>query len=235
VSKEYWPFLNRLQSFDGFWEEYPGSRQIYTVYFNLGQAYEIKGDYEKAINAFKEIKEKVADREIYSKARLAIANIFSHDLEPQSAIATYQKIIESSPEFQRDALVKIAEVHKTTKEFEKAIKVYKKAIRSSEDISNFSDAEIQFYIGDSYELLNKPEKAVEEYFKIPYLYSDKTEWVIKTYLRIARIFEDQEKWEDANSIYNKVVEYKTVEIKFAQERLEWIAENTIAEYKDFQY
>ena len=62
---------------------------------------------------------------------------------------------------------------------------------------------------------------------IPYLYADETAWIIKAYLRIGRIFEDKEEWEQAKKIYKKIIEYKTSELKIAQERIEWINEHAL--------
>jgi hypothetical protein len=36
------------------------------------------------------------------------------------------------------------------------------------------------------------------------------------------MFEDDEKWDEAIQAYQKVVELKTDEMKFAKERLDWI-------------
>ena len=44
------------------------------------------------------------DKILYAKASLAIADIFSRELDPASAVETYKNIIESSPEFKRDAV-----------------------------------------------------------------------------------------------------------------------------------
>ena len=45
---------------------------------------------------------------------------------------------------------------------------------------------------------------------------------------MARIFEDQEQWDQAKLTYSKVIELNTVELKFAQERIDWIQQNIYA-------
>ncbi|MBZ0166080.1 MAG: tetratricopeptide repeat protein, partial [Candidatus Omnitrophica bacterium] len=75
---------------------------------------------------------------------------------------------------------------------------------------------------DTYQLLNESQKAIDEYLKVPYLYPDDKSWVVKSYLRIGRMFEDDEKWPEAISAYQKVIDLKTDEIKFARERVDWI-------------
>jgi hypothetical protein len=58
--------------------------------------------------------------------------------------------------------------------------------------------------------------------KIPYLYSQEKQWIIKAYLRMARIFEQEQKWDEAQVTYTKILDFKTEESKYAQERIDWI-------------
>ena len=86
---------------------------------------------------------------------------------------------------------------------------------------------MQFNLGDVYETANKLDQALETYLKIPYLYPKETPWVIKAYLRVGRIFEDKTDWENAKTTYQKVIDLGTDEMKFAQERLDWIKNNSL--------
>jgi len=217
---------NATLHYTQFLKDYPGSDKIDIVRFELGQVYEATEEFDKAINIYKLI-DNTENRELYAKTKLAIADIFSKEFNPNSAIETYQNIIDASPEFKKDAYVKIADVYNNLKNYEKAITAYQNALKSDMELSRFHNAEVQFRIGDTYELLNDSNQAVEAYLKIPYLYADKTAWIIKAYLRIGRIFEDKEEWEQANKIYKKIIEYKTNELKFAQERIEWINEHAL--------
>jgi TolA-binding protein len=209
-----------------FINNFPGSDKISIVNYELGQALLAQEKYDEAINQFNRIKLD-DDREIYAKARLIIAEIFSKELDVESALDTYQNIILTSPEFKRDCFVNIAKVYKNRNNYSKAIEAYKSALFSDRMSSPLKDVEVQFFIGDAYELLNQHDKALEEYFKIPYLYADEISWIIKTYLRIARIFEDDEQWNEAKLTYNKIIKYQTEESKFARERLEWIKKNVL--------
>ena len=44
-------------------------------------------------------------------------------------------------------------------------------------------------------------------------------------IKYRRIFEQEEDWENAKIIYNKILPYETEEVKFVQERIEWIDKN----------
>ncbi len=203
---------------------FPGSDKLEAIYYEIGQAYQAKKEYDQAINAFKHIRPS-NDAQLYAKAKLAIAGIFSKKLNPVSAIETYQNIIETSPEFRRDAYVKMAEVYKASEKYEKVVEAYTSALKANKGMSAIESAQLQFFIGDMYEFLNKKDRAMESYFKIPYIYTENSPWAIKAYLRIARIFEDEESWEKAKSVYKKIVDLNIVESKFAQERMEWIKVN----------
>ena len=219
-------FDNAIVYYRDFINMFPGSQSLDLIYFELGRAHQAKGEYDQAVKAFKHI-DGTKNRELREKTKLAIADIFSRDLESNAAIQTYQNIIDTSPEFERSAYIKIAKIHTKTKNYSGAISAYKNALKSKVIADDYSNAELQFLIADSYQLLNKNEIAVEEYLKVSYLYTKKVSWVIKAYLRIARIFEDSEQWENAEITYKKILVFNTDESKFAQERLDWINEHIL--------
>ena len=214
-------FDQAIEAYEKFIEKFPGSDRVSLVYYELGRAFEAKKDFANAVNAFKQINNP-KDKELFVKAKLAIADIFSKKMEPEAAFNTYENIIQSSPEFKRDAYANLARLHRSLKNYDKAVAAFKDALASEKKMSHISDAELQFYVGDTFELLNNTTQAVEEYIKIPYLYPKDTQWIIKAYLRSGRIFEDTERWNEAKITYKKIINYNTDEVKFAQERIEWI-------------
>jgi TolA-binding protein len=210
--------------YEHFFTKYPGSDKVALVYFTLGQAYQSLEQWDKALSFYKMIPES-ADKLIYAKARLAIAGIFSMEFDPEIAIATYQQIANTVPEFQRDAYTNMAQIYTKKGEYASAIKAYQTALSSDKALSQLDAAQLQFLIGDTFESLNEPDQAVTSYLKIPYLYGEDASWVIKAYLRVARIFENQEKWDEARLTYDKITRLPSDESKYAQERLEWINTN----------
>jgi tetratricopeptide (TPR) repeat protein len=199
---------------------FPGSDRIDRIRYELGQAYEMQGSYNKALNQYKLISS--SEPETFARAGLAIASIFSKELDPEKAAATYQEIIDKSPDFRRDAYMKLAQVYRKSGNYLKEIETYEKSQASDKGLSNVSDVELQFAIGDTYELMGDFDKASEAYLKIPYLYKDQAAWVIKAYLRVARIFENNQNWENAANTYKKILAFNTEESKYAQERIDWI-------------
>ncbi len=212
-----------IQFYNQLIASFPNSEKINLVYYELGQSYQAAGQFDEALNAYKRVSEN-SGKEIFARARIAIADIFSKDIDPQTAIATYQNIAQTIPEFKKDALLRIAEVYKNNNDHAKAVATYEEALLMP-SIAKSDAAALQFEIGDAYELMHNSNQAIEAYLKIPYLYPDQKDWVIKSNLRLARIFEDSSQWDQAVTIYNKILELNTDESKYAKERLEWISTN----------
>lgn len=214
-----------IQYYERLIAEFPDGDKVNLAHYELGQAYAAQQLFDRAIEQFKKITDPF-DREIYAKAHLAIADIFAKkDSDSSDAIKTYLNITETSPDFSRDAFIKIAGIHEKNKEHSQMIEFLQKALAAPIGLSQWSNSQIQFQIADTYEMMNNSDKAVEEYLKIPYLYAKNTSWVVKAYLRVAQIMENKNDWEQAKTIYQKIIDYKVNESKYAQERLQWIKNN----------
>lgn len=210
-----------ITAFSDFADAFPGSRRLAFARYNLGQCYLARQEYDKALFYFEKITDDT-DAELFARARLAIADIFSIEMSPAQALERYRQVADRVPAYKRDALMKIARIHEQHDRLAKAIETYQEALAAPQNQSSISDAEILFDIADKYELLHQPDLAVEHYLKIPYLQTHETAWMVRAYLRVARIFEDQEDWDEAKAAYTKVLELETEESKFARERINWI-------------
>lgn len=219
---------NALTYYQEIINKYPNSSKRNIAYYEIGQVYQAKKEFSSAIEAFKKV-DSPEGAEINTKARMAIADIFSKELNSQLSIETYQGIINSSPEYKKDALTKLADIYKATKEYDKVIQTLTLAMKSEQLSSETTNPQIQFLIADMYETIHEKDKAVENYLKIPYIYPEAKIWGIKSFLRIAKIYEDDEKWEEAKTIYVKASKLNLEESKFANERLEWINENIFSD------
>ena len=223
-------FDKAVESYQQFLKQYPGSEQVPIVQFEIGQAYQVQGRFNQALNYYKLIDP--AHKEIHTKSRLAIAEVFSQKSDPLTALQTYRDIIATAPDFARDAYVEMARIHRKSQNYRQALDAYRQALASEKSLSQIEDAELLFLTGDTLEYLNENDLAVETYLKIPYLHPSETSWVIKAYLRIARIYEDKAEWEYAMNTYDKIMKYKTDETKYARERLDWIRENVLNEQQN---
>jgi len=178
------------------------------------------GSLEQALNAFHQVTD--ANSDIFAKARLAVADIFSQDADSRQAVESYRKIADGIPDYRRDALVKIAKIAVQRDDVQEALTAYQEALDAGKGRSGISDAELIFAAADLYELQNQHQRAVEEYLKIPYLHQEETVWVIRAYLRAARILENSENWDEAAVAYEKVIALDAEESAYARERLDEI-------------
>jgi tetratricopeptide (TPR) repeat protein len=191
------------------------------IHFELGRAYQGMDQFDKALEYLRQV-DPQTDPLLYPKAKLVIAAIFAKDLDPAKAVETYRNIIATSPEFKRDALIKIAQLYRKQRQYQDELDTYQQALEAAKGQSEQTNAQIQFAVGDALEMLNQPDQAAEAYFKIPYVYAKELVWTIKAYLRIGKIYENKEDPDRAIAAYKKVVDMNVAESKFATERIAWI-------------
>ncbi len=199
-------------------ERFPLDARIDQVHYELGQAYELQGASEQALSQYKKVGS--ADAVLVSKVKLAIAGIFSKEFDPQKAIEAYENIAQTNPEYARDAYLKMSQLYRNSLNYDAEVGLYEKAIKADQGKSGVTTAELYFNLGDVSELNNRMEEAVDYYLKIPAQFPDQVAWVVKAYLRVAKIFEDSKDWEGARVTYQKIIQLKTDESKYAQERLD---------------
>ncbi|MBF0503756.1 MAG: tetratricopeptide repeat protein [Candidatus Omnitrophica bacterium] len=202
-------------------EEFPDSPQIDQIHYELGQAYEIQGLLEKALEEYKAISSK--DEHLTAKTRLAIAGVLSKELDPHMAIAAYESIIKTSPEYAGEAYLKLGQLYRNAQNYEKEMDVYQRALSMTKGSVN--RAQLQFNLADTLELMSRTEDAIAEYLKIPVLYTNEQVWAVKAYLRVAKIYEEGQDWQGSKVTYQKIIQLKTPEAAYAQERLDWIKNN----------
>lgn len=203
--------------------DFPENPKRFLAHYELGRAYYAQGILDKALDQYRRV-DPPDDTELTTKAKLAIAEIFTKEMDALKAVETYQSIISTSPEYARDALMKIAQIDRKAAKYPDEIKAYQDALSAPKGASQLRDVQFQFLLGDAYEAMNDPEKAIEAYFKVPYIYPKERDWVVKAYLRIGKIYENREDWEKAALAYDKVAVMDIDEAKFAKERIAAIAD-----------
>ena len=211
-----------VQYYKAITDVFPDCAQIDQIHYELGQAYEILGKSDQALEQYKAISAR--NELLKGKTRLAMAGIMSKDLDPQRAIAAYESIIATFPEYAGEAYLKLGQLYRNVQDYEKEVDVYQKALVSKQ--GQIDRAQIQFNLADTLELMSRTEDAIAEYLKIPDLYPNEPSWGVKAFLRIAKIYEEGEDWEGARVTYKKIIQLNTPEASFAQERLDWIRNNT---------
>ncbi|MBF0511246.1 MAG: tetratricopeptide repeat protein [Candidatus Omnitrophica bacterium] len=202
-------------------DEFSNSKPMDQIRYELGQAYELQGKSDDALQQYKAISD--TDESLKGKTRLAIAGIMFKEMDPKRAIGAYQSIIATSPDYAGEAYLKLGQLYRGEQNYEKELEVYQKALASKE--GQIDRAQIQFNLADTLELMSRAEDAIAAYLKIPDLYPNEGQWVVKAYLRVAKMYEEDTDWEGARVTYQKIIQLNTPEAVFAKERLEWIKNN----------
>ena len=190
------------------------------VHYELGQAYEVQGAYDLALVQYKAVV--LQDPLLSSKIKLAIAGIFAREFDPQKGLAAYANIAATVPDYARDAYLKMGQIYRAGQNYVEEIRTYEQALKVGQGKSQISNAEFMFNMADTYELMGQVKKAVDNYLKIPLESPHESGWVVKAYLRVAKVFEDRQDWAGASVTYQKIIQLKTEESKYAQERLDSI-------------
>ena len=146
----------------------------------------------------------------------------SKDLDPQRAIAAYESIIATSPEYAGEAYLKLGQLYRNAQDYEKELDVYQNALAAKQ--GQIDRAQIQFNLADTLELMSRTEDAIAEYLKIPDLYPNEQAWVVKAYLRVAR-FMKKAKIGRGPCHLSKNHPVKHSGSGLCQERLDWIKNN----------
>jgi len=207
------------QAVDG----YPGYHGIETVYYELAQAYELLGDTDHALQMYRRV---TIDEALTAKAQLAMAELMAKDINANQAIDAYQRVINSYPDYAREASIRLGQLYRNMQQYEKEYQVYTNALKLTQGKSGISNAQLQFSLADTLELMSRMEEAIEQYLAIGQMKEQDNAWMIKAYLRVAKIYEDNHDWQAARLTYQKIVSFNTDESKYAQERLDWIKTNT---------
>ncbi|MBF0489835.1 MAG: tetratricopeptide repeat protein [Candidatus Omnitrophica bacterium] len=219
-NSDYASAVDFYQQICDHFQDHAGIGQIH---YEMGQAYEIQGLYDQALAQYKLISQE--DPTLLAKVKLAMADIFAKELDAPKAVVAYEAIATSSPEMARESYLKIAQLYRNTQSYDKELECYQKALTMGTEKGAITNAELLFYIADTYEVMGRLDESIGGYLKIPAQYPDQISWVTKAYLRVAKIFEDRKDVAGARVTYQKIIQLNTEESKFAQERLDSMNSN----------
>ena len=160
------------------------------VFYNKGVSHFEKGEYEHAINLFKQAIEKNSSKpQFYYNLGLAYVKTEEYDL----AIANFEKAISLNPK-DADALQNLGIVYYTKSQFEEAIQLYKKAIAIKSN-----DYQIYDNLGISYFSMNMYKDSIECFKKA--LELDKNNIGVASNLAYAYYTDEQYDLAKKNFIY----------------------------------
>ncbi|HLD88479.1 MAG TPA: tetratricopeptide repeat protein [Candidatus Omnitrophota bacterium] len=219
-------YAGAVEYYKPIMDRFPDDPAIDQVHYELGQAYEVQGAYDLALAQYKAVVSQ--DPVLSSKIKLAIAGIFAREFDAPKGLAAYASIAATMPDYARDAYLKMGQIHRASQNYPEELRTYEQALKRPQGKSRVTNAEFLFNMADTCELMGEDDKAVDHYLKIPLDSPRESEWVVKAYLRVAKVFEDRQDWAGAKVTYQKIIQLKTDESAYAQERLDWIGKREIS-------
>lgn len=213
-------FFQARKYFERLIRNYPDYELVPDAFLQIGLSYVQENKIDAALRSFQQAEQRGSDQ-VKARAYVLSGDIYFTKSELDKALAQYQEVVSSGEGLKKTACLKIAQVYRLQGQADKAMAVLADALGQEGTVSN---AEIQFSIAELLEEKGSVQEALEAYSKVFYLYPDNETWVVKALLRVARIYENQEKWTEVENILKKILQYNVPEVKYAKEKLQWLAE-----------
>jgi len=174
------------------------------AYFRLGTLYFLSDDYGKAIEAYQIVMQEDTSGKYAVDATYNFAIACKTIGNYSAAVEAYQLLTERFPEQMpnKEALFEIAYCYFSDKKYSKAIEIFTQAFPH---FSSEKQAEIQYWIGESYFGMENFEQAAIEFLKVSYMYSHDAQLSVTADLRAGLAYEKLEQWNKAAGIYHKIV------------------------------
>jgi TolA-binding protein len=211
-----------LRYFSSLIQDFPKSDLVVSCYYALGSIYAEELKYQDATDNFKKVME-LGKSDIAGTGAVALGDIYVKQDKLDLAIDTYKDAVSKHPNLANLIYPKLADVYSKKGDYEQAADFYRMSL---EVVSVRQMADIQFKLAEALQAQGKSQESVEEYLKVAYMYPDNDNLAVKSLLRVAAIYENKENFKEAVNIYKRVISLGTEEAKFAQERIDWIKENT---------
>ncbi len=212
LARRYFNFLTK---------DFPDNSLAGDALYALGLVFRDENKLAQAIESFN-MAIKFAGGGAKTEAALAVADIYTQQGRSEEAVNAYKQMLKASPDLGYLLFPRIAKCYYKAQDYEQAKVFYQKALESV-DLKDASD--IQLGLAETYEAKNDLDSAIAVYIKIADLYGDNVQLSIRALLRAARIYEDKDDFKSALGLYSRILQYKTEESRFAQERVDWIKVN----------
>ena len=222
---QYYYRLNDLnlarRYFSSLAKDFPDNSLAGDALYALGLVFRDEFKFKEAVDSFK-MAIKFAKGESKAEAVLAVADIYSQQGKTEEALSEYKQLLESYPNLSVLLFPRIAKNYYKAQDYEQAKLFYQLALGVI-DIKDASD--IQFSLAEVLEAKGELDAAIGQYLLVVDLNPDLQELSVRALLRVAKIYEDKESFKEALKVYQIIIEKKTLESEFAEERTEWIMAN----------
>ncbi|NQT65108.1 MAG: tetratricopeptide repeat protein [FCB group bacterium] len=175
------------------------------AHLKLGTINFSKENYQKALSHYYKVIENDEDGELAFDAARNFAFVCKTMKEWQKAIAAYQIILErwGDEGLEAKTVFDIAFCHFRDKKYSHAIEMFTRAIPLLKDKE--TQAEAQYWIGESLFGMESYEDAVSELLKVGYNYPQYTQWAASAELKAGEAYQNSDQFEKAAQIYERVI------------------------------
>jgi tetratricopeptide (TPR) repeat protein len=195
-------------------QDYPNSNLVVDAYYALGSIDNEEGRYPQAITNFSKVI-KLGGPDLAGQAAIALADVCVKEDKIDEAINNYLELTKNFPNLISLIYPKLADTYLIKSDYAKALEFYQKSL----EVVPFAEmANIQFKLAEVLQAQGKAQEAIQEYLKVTYLYPKSQNLAVKSLLRIGKAYEDKENFKEAINIYQKIIDMKALESKYAQER-----------------
>ncbi|MDA3813009.1 MAG: tetratricopeptide repeat protein [Candidatus Cloacimonetes bacterium] len=175
------------------------------AHLKLGTINFSKENYQKALSHYYKVIENDEDGELAFDAARNFAFVCKTMKEWQKAIAAYQIILErwGDEGLEAKTVFDIAFCHFRDKKYSHAIEMFTRAIPLLKEKE--TQAEAQYWIGESLFGMESYEDAVSELLKVGYNYPQFTQWAASAELKAGEAYQNSNQFDKAAQIYERII------------------------------
>ena len=185
--------------------KYPHSKVLPLVYLNLGDFYYKSKQFDNAMAAFKKVLTANPSADVKKTAMKYLIKVYSDLGMWDSALRASRQYIQAFPNGPDvfDQKIQMGIYYVRLEEYDQAIRYFQKLLPEAD---SETEAEIQYWIGESYFKMGQFERAISEFLKVRYLSKPtKLPWDVTAEYEAGLAYLKLNKPQKARALFHKIV------------------------------